>query len=303
LNRRITTALGFMLALSAMALCVGYCASKPGVKPIAKLAPNLIPTMEMIYIPAGSFDMGTPDGQIADPAEPHHSVTLSAYHIGKYEVTRGQYRQFMKAGGYSNSAYWSRDGWSWKVDNGIIEPAYWAATQTWASRQTFTQTDSHPVVGVSYYEAEAFCKWAGGHLPTEAQWERAAGWTGTHARVYPWGDERNAEECNTLYDHNAAGGGVQRFQTAPVGSYPAGASASGCQDMAGNVHEWCRDWYDYDYYSQSPARDPQGSPKIGIRVSRGGGWGAGLDRSTRCATRGLGSPTDRINSVGFRLAR
>ena len=133
-------------------------------------------TGEMIYIPAGSFLMG--NSGVGDDATysfsnelPQHSVTLSAYYIGKYEVTRGEYREFMDAGGYTTQSYWSAAGWSWKGSR--TQPDYWSASQDWGTG-TFTQTDNHPVVGVCYYEAEAFCNWAGGHLPTEAQWERAA---------------------------------------------------------------------------------------------------------------------------------
>ena len=266
-------------------------------------------TGELIYIPAGSFDMGN-SGVGADatyassyPQElPQHSVSLSGYWIGKYEVTRGEYRAFMNAGGYSNSSYWSTEGWSWKVSNSRTEPDYWAATQTWRSGQTFTQTDNHPVVGVSYYEAEAFCNWAGGHLPTEAQWERAARWTGTHANVYPWGDVWDFEKCNNYYDHNVAGGGYGRWQTAPVGSYSIYPSPSGCQDMAGNVWEWCKDWYLSNYYSQSPSSDPQGPASGSDRVLRGGGWNY-FDFDFRCAYRLIYAPDSYNADLGFRLAR
>jgi len=137
---------------------------------------------QMVYIPAGSFLMGN-NG--AEPYSycgelPQHSVYLSGYWIGKYEVTRGEYQQFMNAGGYSNPAYWSSAGWSWKGSR--TQPYYWAEQQDWGTG-TFTQTSNHPVVGVSYYEAEAFCNWAGGHLPTEAQWEKAARWTGSYPNV------------------------------------------------------------------------------------------------------------------------
>ena len=262
---------------------------------------------EMVYVPAGSFLMGTPDSYTGDhdsAEHPEHSVYLSGYWIGKYEVTRGEYRAFMNAGGYSNPAYWSSDGWSWKVGNGHTQPYYWAASQSWGTG-TFTQTENHPVVGVTYYEAEAFCNWAGGHLATEAQWEKAARWTGSSPRVYPWGDTWDAEKCNNLYDHNPAGGGYARYQTAPVGSYPSGASPYGCHDMAGNVWEWCKDWYGSTYYSQTPSggwSDPQGPTSGSGRVRRGGSWNDS-DIYCRCAGRGGSNPSYDWNDLGFRLAR
>jgi formylglycine-generating enzyme required for sulfatase activity len=255
---------------------------------------------EMIYIPAGSFEMGTPDSYTAEHfswEHPQHTVTLAAYSIGKYEVTRGQYRQFINAGGYSTRLYWSDDGWLWKGSR--TEPQYdWDAVVYWGN-QPFTQTDNHPVVGVSYYEAEAFCKWAGGDLPTEAQWERAARWTGTHANLYPWGDAWDAEKCNNTTDHLSS----FLYQTTPVGSYPSGASPSGCQDMAGNALEWCKDWYSGTYYSTGPTSDPQGpaSGEYGYRVQRGGSY----IRGVMCASRHRDHPSIYSNSgeAGFRLAR
>ena len=246
---------------------------------------------QMVYIPAGSFLMGTPDSYTEyheHDEHPQHSVYLSGYWIGKYEVTRGEYGQFMNAGGYSNPAYWSTDGWNWKVSSGRTEPDFWAAEQDWSDGygEPFTQTDSHPVVGVSYYEAEAFCNWAGGHLPTEAQWEKAARWTGSHPNVYPWGDTWDVEKYNNWFDHNPAGGGYMRFQTAPVGSYPTGMSPYGLHDMAGNVWEWVRDWYGSGYYSQTPPGgwvDPQGPTSGSYRVIRGGGWS--YNYTHRCASR------------------
>ena len=268
---------------------------------------------EMIYIPAGSFLMGNNGSEplSSDDELPQHSVYLSGYWIGKYEVTRGEYRQFMDAGGYSNPAYWSSDGWNWKLSNSRTEPDYWAADQDWGPAwgtdpQPFTQTDSHPVVGVSYYEAEAYCAWAGGHLPTEAQWEKAARWTGSYPYAYPWGDVLDWEKCNNHYDHNPAGGGYRRCQTAPVGSYPSGASPYGLQDMAGNVWEWVADWYSDSYYSVSPSSDPQGPTSGGSRNLRGSGW-TGYDYygapHFRCAVRSYVTPNFSYFQGGFRLAR
>ena len=265
---------------------------------------------QMVYIPAGSFLMGNNGGEPFTWADelPQHSVYLPGYWIGQYEVTRGEYRQFMKAGGYTNPAYWSSDGWSWRVSNGCTQPSYWAAAQTWHDGHAFTQTESHPVVGVNYYEAEAFCNWAGGCLPTQAQWEKSARWDG-HPHVYPWGDVWDDEKCNNRYDHNPAGGGYKKYQSSPVGMFPSGASPYGCQDMAGNAWEWCQDWGSHDYYSQTPAEgwsDPQGPSRGSSRVLRGQGWGQG-DEYTRCAYRDWVYPYRPCytywESFGFRLAR
>ncbi len=259
---------------------------------------------EMINIPAGSFLMG--NSGVGDDALwvnydelPQHSVYLSEYWIGKYEVTRGEYRQFMNAGGYLNSAYWSADGWNWKVDAGRTEPDYWDAQQNWMNAGPFTQSDYYPVVGVSYYEAEAFCNWAGGHLPTEAQWEKAARWNpvSSHPNVYPWGDTWDQQRCNNENDSLYPG-----YQTAPVGSYASGASPYGCMDMAGNMWEWCKDWYDDSYYSTSPASDPPGPSSGSYPIMRGGCW-YDSGNSFRAAFRNYGFPDYADSDFGFRLAR
>lgn len=257
-------------------------------------------TGQMIYIPAGAFLMGNNGSEPYSYSNelPQHSVDLAGYYITKHEVTRSQYRAFMEAGGYTTQAYWSDDGWNWKVANSRTEPEYWAASQNWGTPPgTFTQTDNHPVVGVTYYEAEAFCNWVGGHLPTEAQWEKAARWDGSHPNVYPWGDAWDAEKCNNYEDTNPAGGGYQHYQTAPVGSYPDGVSPYGCLDMAGNVWEWCQDWYKSYPESTSPFDDTNVR-----RVIRGGGWFDQVDYS-RSAFR-LGTIPNLTNGsdVGFRFA-
>ena len=274
-------------------------------------------TGEMITIPAGPFLMGNNghEGYSNDNELPQHEVTLSDYQIGRYEVTRGEYRRFILAGGYETDGYWSDAGRVWRVAYNRTQPGYWAAQQNWGSLPgTFTQTDAHPVVGVTYYEAEAFCNWAtassgGGsafHLPTEAQWEKAARWDAATStpRTYPWGDQWDASRCNNWDDALFPGS-----QTAPVGSYhPLGDSPYGCRDMAGNVWEWCKDWYGDTYYSQPPPWvDPQGpaSSPDSYRVLRGGSWGSldSLDSYCRCAYRSFTFPYDPYRVFGFRLAR
>ena len=287
---------------------------------------------ELVTIPAGWFLMGNSGKEkYGKPDEfPQHRVYLPTYEIGKYEVTRGQYRKFMEAGGYENPEYWSPEGWKWKESDFIVyagmygkfrhverpdkdekrtQPQYWEAEQQWTGHgygnPVFTQTDQHPVVGVTYYEAEAYCKWAGGRLPTEAEWEKAARWDEKkqHANTWPWGDEWDAEKCNNCDDHNPVAGGYRVNQSAPVGSYPAGASPYGCMDMVGNAYEWVAD--DAKSYPGNP--DPvrtQGVPLCPRRLL--GRWPR-LQRSlflsklvSPVQQRGVG-PGDS-DYIGFRVA-
>lgn len=263
----------------------------------------------MITIPEGDFLMGNSGvGEWAGGYDqfPQHSVFLDTYQIGKYEVTRGEYRKFIDEGGYDNSTYWSTNGFNWKVKSGRTQPKYWAESQNWGTG-TFIQTDRHPVVGVTYYEAEAYCKWAGGRLPTEGEWEKAARWTGTYPNVYPWGDKWDQEKCNNIQDSNSAGGGVYKHQTAPVGSYANDVSPYGCQDMAGNVEEWCSDWFK----SYPGAVEPFDFISSGLRSTRGGGWLFVSNLDSRCAERGqanvplcgTGDYGQGSETLGFRIAR
>ncbi len=256
---------------------------------------------------------------------PQRMVDLPAYQIGKYEVTRGEFRRFMEAGGYNAPRYWSPEGWKWKESDTIThsgmygdvssvkrsnpekpraEPEHWAAEQEWIGgddHPRFIQTDQHPVVGVTYYEAEAYCKWAGGRLPTEAEWEKAARWDekAQHARIWPWGDQWDPERSNNAEDHRFPGN-----QSAPVGSYPNGASPYGCMDMVGNAYEWVADW----------ARSYPGNPKPfdftnKYHFVRGGCWDDG-PFSVRCAARvwylppfSSGTGQGDSDYIGFRIAR
>jgi formylglycine-generating enzyme required for sulfatase activity len=155
--------------------------------------------------------------------------------------------------------------------------------------------EDHPVVRVSWDEAQAYCEWAGGRLPTEAEWEYAAR-GGKDGLKYPWGNEITPDNANYS--------GSKWKGTSPVRSYPA--NAWGLYDMAGNVWEWIADWYGKDYYatlpSDKPAEDPRG-PKSGtVRVLRGGSFNSDA-RNLRAAFRGRGAPGDRGGVVGFRCVR
>jgi formylglycine-generating enzyme required for sulfatase activity len=227
----------------------------------------------VIKIPAGKFTMGSPEDEDVIGNSHQHEASLSGYYLDKCEVTNRQYKRFCDATSYG---YPPDPGFSGK-------PSY------------FTNYLDFPVVSVSWDDAIAYCAWAGKRLPTEAEWEKAA--RGADARQYPWG---NGDPDSTFTD-----GGYQNdghLTTSPVGYYPSGASPYGCMDMAGNVWEWCSDWYDGSYYSGSPTNDPQGPSSGSDRVIRGGGWCNLLAWNVRCAERNRGVPAERDNYLGFRCA-
>ena len=237
----------------------------PGGEPKAgDVRKNPADGAEMVWIPAGEFQMG--DRDLLD--NPRHTVKLSGYWIYKNLVTVAQYKKYCKMTGRQMPGGPSFDsGWS--------------------------QGD-HPIVNVSWYDAAAYAKWAGCALPTEAQWENAA--RGTDGRTYPWGNDWDPSKC-------ANSVGNRLSSTKPVGSYPSGASPYGCLDMAGNVWQWCRDWYDPWYCKSDRGLDPGGPDSGGGRVVRGGSWSYFSADCFRCAYRDYRAPDFRRNLVGFRCAR
>lgn len=257
---------------------------------------------EMVYVAAGVCDIGI---STSDPSlqhcVPRHQVYMDGYWIGKYEVTRAEYRKFIEAGGYSDSQYWSDEGWWWKQQFRTNAPAFWTDSYWY-------QGEDYAVVGVSPYEMDAYCKWAGGRRTTEAEWEKAASWDpiARHARKYPWGDEWDPEKCNNSDDSTWS----FWLKVGPVGMYPDGVSYYGCHDMSGNVFEWCLGFYVRDYYSHPPAIgwiDPQGADRpeydyYNTEAYRGGSWYPG-EPNQRCAGR-FGQIHSLYNAdIGFRVVR
>jgi len=219
---------------------------------------------EMIYIPAGPFLMGN-SRRMAD-ANPSRTVTLSGFYIDKTPVTVGMYRRYCKETG---------------------------RRMLWAPKDP--RADDYPISTASYDEAAAYCRWAGGRLPTEAEWEKAA--RGTDGRIYPWG---NAFDRSRLRCSQSALGDVGG--TAPVGSYPSGASPYGVLDMAGNVYQWCSDWFSADYPKTAPLVNPTGPATGKERVLRGGSWNFFAPNSFFSFRRFGQAPDRRTNGLGFRCA-
>jgi formylglycine-generating enzyme required for sulfatase activity len=238
---------------------------------------------EMVFVPAGSFWMGSDSSDAPSYESPQHRVTLPAYWIGKYPVTNTEYRAFIEGGGYQTRRHWTEAGWQWKGDR--THPSCWNDKRDNSPQQ--------PVVGVSWYEALAYCRWlsqlTGRHymLPSEAQWEKAA--RGTDGRVWPWGNEWEPGKCNTIES--------LIYATTPVDQYsPQGDSAYGCADMAGSARNWCATKWESSYENYRGDNDPEGST---ARVLRGGSWADGPNRA-RCSYRALSSPEGSRASIGFR---
>lgn len=222
--------------------------------------------MVSVFIPAGEFLMGSlDDDKEAYPNEkPQHKVYLDGFWIDKTEVTNEMYRKCVISGACQRPNY-----------------GYGA--------------DQHPVVGVSWYEANEYCTWAGRRLPSEAQWEKAA--RGSDGRKYPWGnqspDKTRANYGMSFYEHMENITAVDR--------YPKGASPYGVLDLSGNVVEWVNDWYAETYYQSSPYENPQGAEKGFQRVLRGGSEGNHV-RSLRAAFRYWSGPDGWYTYFGFRCA-
>jgi len=294
----------------------------------------------MIAIPAGEFLMGTADAHPDLPAarlvpgrlkpvdvkiarawegwaledeRPQRTVRLRAYAIDRYEVTNGQYRRFLADVQQHGDAAWAHPDQPpgkdhtpryWREFNPLLrDPEY--AQLAHFHGATFMQDDT-PVVGVDWFDAWAYARWAGKRLPTEAEWEFAA--RGADGRRWPWGDAWQWGRCNIVGDKVGADvrlGGREKdgfCYPAPVGSFPEGRSPSGCDDMAGNAAEWVADWYSPDAYRTTAADDPAGPASGAARVVRGGS-SQNYPSQTRCAVRAHREPEFRTFTLGFRCAR
>jgi formylglycine-generating enzyme required for sulfatase activity len=213
---------------------------------------------DMVEVPKGPFTMGfviDNDQSLGDTdEEPVHEVILDTFWIDKYEVTSAKFAQFLNAHLEDATRYLEPgSAVTIEIKNGRYQPR--------------SGLESLPANRVSWYGADAYCRWVGKRLPTEAQWEKAA--RGTDRRMFPWGNEWPTNDRVT-FRRKFAQKGFSVME--PVDALPAGKSPYGAHHMAGNVWEWVADWYDSDYYEESPKENPQG-PESGIsKTLRGGNW-------------------------------
>ena len=259
-------------------------------------AKKILDTIEWVSIPEGEFLMGSTKAQADtaytdaklrssllekhtfDAETPQHTVYLSAFQISRYEITNAQYRIFINA-------------------TGRPAPRGHNGEETW--KEEDFNGDKQPVVGVTWFDAQAFAEWIGGSLPTEAQWERAA--RGTQGRIYPWGNDppKARRHANFARRYN---------KTTPVGQFSKGSDPNGIADLAGNVWEWCLDEYNHTIYNQGN-KDVRKNPLylsyrdvLKARVIRGGAWDVG-SAFLRSSLRFKYYPLDSTHTIGFRVVR
>lgn len=225
----------------------------------------------MAEIPEGPFAMGSDGGQALEDERPNHQVWLATFFMDLHEVTTAQYAVFLAA--TNRPAPWQWD----TVD--------------------LSQHGDRPVIGVDWADADAYCRWRGKRLPTEAEWEKSA--RGTDGRSYPWGNQLPSNARANF----ALGARFSYSQVVmPVQAYEAGKSPYGLYQMAGNVWEWVQDWYSADYYGISPEQNPQGPEQGSFKVLRGGSW-SDLPKYLLTYGRFKLPPDTRNSYTGFRCAK
>jgi formylglycine-generating enzyme required for sulfatase activity len=257
----------------------------------------------LVYVPAGSFQMGDNTGNGESRERPVHTVDLDSFYIGKFEVTNAEWQRFREDPSYSDGGFWP---------NGKPMPKdqipYW--TQANNHGGGTPGSGNYPVIGVNWDGATAYCNWISSktgkkyRLPTEAEWEKAA--RGTDQRQYPWGNAIDHSYANWV--------GSQPFDTVrEVGFYDgsqhgdlmthSNASPYGAYDMAGNLMEWCQDWYGRDYYQVSPRKNPKGPATGAYRVVRGGSFFF-EPTELRTSSRSAAWPSlQAFRMLGFRVSR
>lgn len=226
----------------------------------------------LVKISGGEFEMG--DGLDVDC--PKHRIFLDDFYIGIYTITNQQYKMFVDETGH-------------RLPD-IADRGY----PLWRDGSFPQQYANHPVICVSWEDAIAYCNWAGLTLPTEAQWEKAT--RGLQSHIYPWGNEWNSKNCLNYMNKGAE-------HTCRVNDFPQGSTSYGLFNTAGNVLEWCYDYYKEDYYNSSPYKNPTG-PKNGVyRIARGGSWGSNMHDCRSANRSDFDLASIRTNFRGFRTGK
>lgn len=287
--------------------------------PTATLAPTpypdivVVPGGWMTLISGGSFDMGAPADKLASDcvlfrdgcqkewfiaSEPVHAVWLDSFYIDTHEVTNEAFISFLNEGGEETRC----------LDQPCIDTEESRITEQAGSFAIAEEYANHPITGVTWYGATAYCAWRGGRLPTEAEWERVAAWDDEAGKSlrYPWGDSFVGDNVNFCDASCKAPQRNARYndgfaETAPVTSFGNGLSPSGIYDMAGNVWEWVSDWYDPGYYAQPEKSNPAGPESGEEKVVRGGSW-YDTGNFTASAIRFPSAPDNADKTIGFRCA-
>ena len=252
-----------------------------------------------IALAGGRFAMGAASGGFTyDCERPRHEQVVAGFAIDRTPVSNARHLAFMADGGYAREDLWSPEGWAWRIANEVEAPHYWQRDgQQWLVRQfdvTAPVDPAHPVAHVSWYEADAHARWAGGRLPTEVEWEFAATSRSTPAAPFPWGDAPTEGRANL---------DQLTFGTTPVGAYPDGAADSGCLQMIGDVWEWTSSAFGgYPGFRAYPYREyAEVFFDQGYRVLRGGSW-ATQSVAARTTFRNWDLPQRRQIFSGFRIA-
>jgi len=255
----------------------------------------------MVDVPGGLFELGFSGKDFCyDNELPEHKVYLQPFKMDIAPVTNGEFAKFVEDGGYQEYKYWLADGWDMVRDQGWAAPLYWEkkdGKRVKKDLRGLRELDpDEPVTNVSYYEADAYAKWTGKRLPTEAEWEKAASWSDKMGRktLYPWGDESpNAQRANLLDSHI--------WGPAKAGAYPEGKSHYGCHQMIGDVWEWTSS--EYVLYPGFMSKFPEYTDKWAVnqKVLRGGCFATPAGQ-IRNSYRNYFKPHERILFSGFRCA-
>jgi ergothioneine biosynthesis protein EgtB len=255
----------------------------------------------MVDVPGGLFELGfSGDGFCYDNELPEHKVYLQPFKIDIAPVTNGEFAKFVESDGYLEYKYWFADGWDRVREQDLGAPLYWQKKDgRWVKkdlRGLHELDPDEPVTNVSYYEADAYARWAGKRLPTEAEWEKAASWSDKLGRktLYPWGDEPPTSERANLLDSHV-------WRPTKVGSYPEGKSHYGCYQMIGDVWEWTSS--EYVLYPGFMSKFPEYTDKWAVnqKVLRGGCFATPAGQ-IRSSYRNYFKPHERILFSGFRCA-